>query len=430
MASTANTPGSAYDDVCVTGLGFILPGAESVASAWRHLAQGDPQISRLPPELSARSGIHGGGRISDFDYRRHLPDLPDNFAKRYSRDILMVLAAVENARRDAGLDGPDGAGPDRTGIVASSARGPAEWWYQIASGEDLGTDWPPVSPDRAILASLAGTPATLSAIRLGARGLVTTVSNACVGGHQAVALAGDQIRRGAADVMYVIGYDLPLVPPVFQVYAAPGSTVLSREPEVTRAVKPYDRRRDGFVLGEGAVVMVLENERHARARGARPYAALRAAHSVNEAAHATRMDLSGRATAAMIGELLDAAGRDPGDLDYICGHGTATRYNDAAESRALAHLYGEERSQWPPLGSNKPIFGHLLGAAGLLNCAAVALMLRRQCLAPTANCEEADPECDHDHVTEGPRPAVLDTAMSLAFAIGSQSSAVLLERAA
>ncbi|PJE94915.1 beta-ketoacyl synthase [Streptomyces carminius] len=429
MENTARNAATKYEAVRITGLGFLLPGADTVTAVWRHLSEGNSQLGPIPAELGGTTGVFSAGRVTGFDHRDYLTDLPDNFTKRYSRDILLAMSAVENARSDAGLDTADAVAPDRMGVIASSARGPAEWWYQAASGHDLGTTWPTVTPDRAIFASLPGTPATLSAIRIGAQGLVTTVSNACVGGHQALALAADQIERGAADVMYVIGYDLPLVPSVLQVYSAPGSTVLSQERDARRAVKPYHKDRDGFALGEGAVVVVLESETHARARGTAGYAALRAAHSINEAAHATRMDLSGRSTARMMAELLDTAGRRPGAVDYICGHGTATRYNDVCESRALSHLYGERRSLWPPIGSNKPIFGHLLGGAGLLNCAAVALMLWRQCLAPTINSEEPDPECAHDHVAEGARPARLRSAVSLAFAIGSQSSSVLLEAA-
>jgi 3-oxoacyl-[acyl-carrier-protein] synthase II len=429
MSRSDRVTGTTFEDVVITGLGFVLPGADTPEGVWRHLSEGESQLSALPSVISGSTGIHGGGRLGDFDHTPYLPDLPDNFAKRYSREILVVLSAVQNAARDAALAGDGALDPLRTGVVASCSRGPVEWWSQTAAGTTWDPARPPVSPAQAVFASLAGTPASLSAVRLGARGLVSTVSNACVGGHQALGIAAGEIQRGAADVMFVVGHELPLVPEVLQVYSASGTSVLSRDTDPKRAVKPYDIRRDGFALGEGAVVAVLERRSHAEARRAQVYAALRSVHSVSEAAHATRMDLTGRSTAQLMAETLDAIGAAAGELDYICGHGTATRYNDLAESRALNHLYGPRRGDWAPLGSIKPVYGHLLGAAGLLNCAALALTLKRQCLVPTINCETVEPECDHDHVAEGARPAQPRLVMSLAFAIGSQSSALVLEAA-
>ncbi|MEG9516365.1 hypothetical protein LZ318_22065 [Saccharopolyspora indica] len=406
---------------------MILPNADGPEPAWQHLAGGASQIGTVPDAVAGHTGIRVAGRLGDFDHREHLPDLPDNFVKRYGREILVVLSAVENARRDSGLERAALA-PERTGVIASSARGPVEWWSQVRSGTALDDRWPVLSRGSGIFASLPGSPAALSAIRLNAQGFVTTYSNACIGGHQAIGTAAEQIQHGRADVVFVIGHEMPVVPEIFQIYSAPGSAVLSREVDPARAMKPYSADRDGFALGEGAVVLVLEHAAHAAARNARCYAGIRAVHTVNEAGHATRMDLSGARTARMVDEVAAAAELSVRDLDYICGHGTATRYNDLAEVRAVRLLYGDGDA--PPLGSVKPIFGHLLGAAGVLNCAALAMMLQRQRIVPTANCSNVDPECGGDHVAEGVRAAALRSVLSLAFAIGSQSSAVVMEAVA
>ncbi|WP_435120904.1 beta-ketoacyl-[acyl-carrier-protein] synthase family protein [Amycolatopsis thermoflava] len=422
--------------VVITGLGFVLPGAESRDDVWRTLRDGVSQIDVLPAELTrdvpAGSVSRVGARVRNFDHSKHVPDLPDAFTKRYSREILMVLSAVEQARRDADLTvGDSVTEPQRVGVIGSSSRGPVEWWSQTARGGALDPENPPIDLDQAIFASLPGSPATLSAIRLGAQGTVTTLSNACVAGHQSIAFAVQALRAGQADVMILVGHETPFVPEMLRLYSSPSAGVLSRaQGDPRQTIKPYDRRRDGFAFGEGAVAMVLETRAHAERRQRQPYAAIGSAVSLNEAGHATRMDLSGRFTADLIGKAATAAGHPAADLDYICGHGTATRYNDLAESRALRLVYGGDRAGWPPLGSIKPVFGHLLGASGLLNCAAVALMVRNQCLVPTINCVEVDPECDHDHVQEGARPAVVNRALSLSFAIGSQSSAVALEKVA
>ena len=207
-----------------------------------------------------------------------------------------------------------------------------------------------------------------------------------------------------------------------------GEGVLSPEASVpAQAIRPYHRARAGMALGEGSLVLCLERESSARARGARIYANLLSHVALNEANHPTTMDLTGKVTADVFQTALDAAGRDAAEVGYFCGHGTATRYNDLAESRAVRELYpGRRPGALPPIGSVKPIYGHTLGLAGVVNVAATALMLAHQRLAPTINLTEVDPECDQDHVADGPRDTPLDVAVSLAFALGSQTSVAVL----
>lgn len=174
-------------------------------------------------------------------------------------------------------------------------------------------------------------------------------------------------------------------------------------------------------------MLCLERADAAARRGARVYARVLGCRHLNEAAHPTRMDMSGRQAAALITGLLESVGRTPEQVGYVCGHGTATRYNDLAESRALGHVYDARGLPRPPLGSVKPVYGHLLGAASVVNLAATALMLRHQVLCLTLNCADPDPECDHDHVAEGPRSGPVGLALSLSFALGSQCSAAALE---
>ncbi|MEU0468839.1 beta-ketoacyl-[acyl-carrier-protein] synthase family protein [Amycolatopsis sp. NPDC006131] len=419
--------------VHITGMGFVLPGATGKDAVWRTLSAGESQIRVLPVQFANRPGTARavGARVSDFDHHEHLPDLPGGHAKRYSREILMVLAAVEQAWSDAGLTrAGEGVDPNRIGLLGSCSRGPIEWWAGPTAAADPA--YPRLDVDHAIFASLPGTPATLSAIRLGARGMVTTFSNACVGGHQALGYARDLLLAGKADVIVVVGYETPFVPEMLQLYSSPTSGVLSRaEGDPRTTIKPYDRHRDGFAFGEGAVALVLEAEESVRRRSGTAYAELGPVVSINEAAHATRMDLTGKTTADMMRRAVEEAGIPAADIGYVCGHGTATRYNDLAESRAMRLVFPDGGGRGaPPLGSIKPVFGHLLGASGVLNCAATALMLSRQQLVPTINCVDVDPECDHDHVVEGTRSVSMEHAMSLSFAIGSQSSAAVLGVAA
>lgn len=413
------------DSVVVTGIGTVLPGTRSVQEFWHNISGGHSQVAPLTRFDAAAAGlpVYSAAELGDFDHRPYLPGLADNHAAKYSREILVAMSASAQARDDAGLDAGD-TDPRRTGIVMSSSRGPLSWWRNALTG----TDPDPFGDKGAMFRGMAGCPASLTAIHLQAQGLVTTVSSACVGGHQAIGLALRELRAGSADVMFVGGHEFPIVAEVAACYRAMGNGVLSAErDDPARAVRPYSADREGFALGEGAVVLCLERASTAAARGATPYAEILSVASFNEAGHATTMDLSGKVTASVVEAALEEAGRSPREVDYFCGHGTATRYNDIAESRALRALYPDASpAELPPISSNKPIYGHTFGLAGVINIAATSLMLRHQTLAPTINLTRPDPECDHDHVAEGSRAADLRLAVSLSFAFGSQTSVATL----
>lgn len=419
-----------HDPIVLTGIGCALPGTPDVHAFWNHVSTGTSQVSRLErPEFTAAGlPVHAAAQLDDFDAATRLPDLLPAHAAKYNRDILATMAAVTDALKDAGIARGQIA-PERMGIVQSSSRGPLSWWREtITAGP--GQD-PYAGKATAMFRGLAGCPATLSAIGVGARGLVTTVSSACVGGHHAIGIALRELRSGSADVVLAGGHEFPIAPEVARCYLALGDGVLSPEADdPAGAVRPYDRDRRGFALGEGAMTLCLERESSARERGARIYARILGHRALNEAHHATSMDLVGDVTASVVAGVLENAGRKPEEIGYVCGHGTATRYNDIAESRALRRLLPHhDDAGLPPHGSNKPVYGHTFGMAGIINVAATSLMLHHQRLARTANHLNPDPECDHDHVAEGPRDTEIDLAVSLSFAFGSQTSVMALERA-
>ncbi|GAB2688170.1 beta-ketoacyl synthase [Kitasatospora kifunensis] len=414
-----------HEAVVVTGIGVMLPNTTTVEEFWGNISGGRSQIGRLTRFDGDEHGlpVYSAAEIGTFDHRSFLPELRDNHAAKYTREILIAMSAVEQARQDAGLD-IGYHDPRRIGVLMSSSRGPFAWWQRVLTGEEPGA----FGDKGAMFRGLPGCPASLSAIYTGAQGLVSTVSNACVGGHQAIGLALRELRSGSADAMLVGGHEFPIVPEVAKCYAAMGGGVMSTERDhPSRAVRPYSADREGFALGEGSVVVCLERESVARARGARIYAEVLEARTFNEAAHATSMDLTGKLTASFVQDLLADAGRTAEEVGYYCAHGTATRYNDLAESRAMRALYPERRlGQLPPISSNKPIYGHTFGIAGIINVAATSLMLHHQRLAPTINLSTRDPECDHDHVFEGARDTEFDLAVSLSFAFGSQTAVVAL----
>ncbi|MFF2650227.1 beta-ketoacyl-[acyl-carrier-protein] synthase family protein [Streptomyces sp. NPDC058045] len=427
-SSRTLSPGPS-DAIVLTGIGCVLPGTPDVHAFWDHVSTGTSQVTRLErPEFEAAGlPVHAAAQLGDFDTAGRLPDLSPAHAAKYNRDILATMAAVEDALKDSGLD-RDRIAPERISVIQSSSRGPLSWWRDTITA--------PPEPDpyagkaSAMFRGLTSCPATLAAIGIGARGLVTTLSSACVGGHHAIGLALRELRAGSADVVLAGGHEFPVIPEIARCYLGLGDGVLSPEADdPASAVRPYDAGRRGFALGEGAMTLCLERESSARARGARIYARVLGHRALNEAGHATSMDLVGDVTASVVRGVLDEAGRKPEDIGYVCGHGTATRYNDIAESRALRRLLPRhDDADLPPHGSNKPVYGHTFGMAGIINVAATALMLHHQRLARTANHLSPDPECDHDHVADGPRDAEFDLAVSLSFAFGSQTSVMALER--
>jgi 3-oxoacyl-[acyl-carrier-protein] synthase II len=411
--------------VVVTGMGVILPGAYNKESFWEHLKNGESQIGPITRFNTDNFPIKLAAEINDFDYKKYLPDLDPRLVKNYNLETLVLMAAMEEARKDALLT-KNSIDPSKVGFIDSSSRASLSWWEhawkRYYETKDLSTF------DRyAVLTSMSSNPTNLTAIANNIQGFVTTISAACVGGHHAVSLCYQAIRKGRAEVMYAGGHEFPILKPLMTMYSDPQSRVMSIDTNAKKAMKPYDKNRDGFILGEGAVVICLESYEHAIKRGAKIYSEILGTLSYNEADHAMRMDLTGKKAATGIQKLLKISKRELIDIDYFCGHGTATRNNDYAESKAMKVLYNDVPvSRWAPVGSIKPIYGHTFGAAGLINIAATSLMIKEQTLCPTINIETVDPDCDHDHISEGARKTRLRFAISLAFAIGSQSSFISL----
>lgn len=415
--------------VVITGIGVILPGAMNVIDFWRNLRDGISQIDFIKKFSTEGFPIKVAAELGEFDYQKFLPHLNPNHAKYYNRETLAIMSAVEEARRDADL-GKSQVAPSKIGFIDSSSRGSLAWWEEAWTKYHNNPNDKEIFNRYTVLTSMASAPTTLTAIYANIQGFVTNISAACVGGHHAISLCYQAIRKGRAEIMYAGGHDFTILKPVMAMYSDPESRVMSLEKDnPKKAIRPYDKKRDGFILGEGAVALCLERREHAIARGANIYAEVLGHLSYNEASHAMKMDMTGEKAGRGLKHLLKISKKDPEDIGYICGHGTATHNNDLAESRAVRIMYGDiPASKWAPVGSIKPIYGHTFGAAGIINVAATALMLKNQTLAPTINHDEPDPECNHDHIGgEKPRQVKnFHTAVSMAFSIGSQSSFISL----
>jgi 3-oxoacyl-[acyl-carrier-protein] synthase II len=263
---------------------------------------------------------------------------------------------------------------------------------------------------------------------LGTRGPCTTVSTACAAAGNAIGDALRLIQRGEADVVITGGTEAPFCRISLAGFGA-AHTLSQRNDEPTRASRPFDAGRDGFVMAEGAAILVLESEKHARARGARVYGQVAGYSMTADAAHITAPAPDGLGRIEGMRLAIADAGLRPEDIGYINAHGTSTPLNDKDESQVIRRLWGETGATPPPTSSTKSVTGHLLGAAGAVEGVACLLAINRGILPPTINYEQPDPECDLDYVPNVARPAQIHAALSNSFGFGGQNAIIVMTAA-
>jgi len=367
--------------------------------------------------LAKTSGVADGiAACADFE-----PDsaMTAKEARRSDRFTQLAVAAAAQATAEANV--PDGVDPDRLGMLVGTGVGglitlenEARNFIEGGEREVSPLFVPMMMPNAA---------AGMIALRLGAHGPGFSVSSACATGGHAIGEAMRMIHRGEADVVVAGGTEAALTGLCLAAFKRMGA--LSRE----GVSRPFDAERDGFVMGEGAAILVLEREEHARARGAKVFGRIVGYRASNDAFHMTQPDEQGRgATAAMKGALADADA-SPTDVGYINAHGTSTPFNDKIESLAIRGVFNGANTP-PPVSSTKSHIGHLLGAAGAVEALVCLEAVRRGVLPPTINYETPDPECDLDYVPEGPREAPgLEVAISNSFGFGGQNACLAVGRA-
>jgi 3-oxoacyl-[acyl-carrier-protein] synthase II len=367
--------------------------------------------------LKKKSGIADGvGACVDFD-----PEVAMSAkeARRSDRYTQLAVAAAVQAAEEAGL--PDGVDPQRLGVLVGTGVGglttlqnECQAWLEGGDRAVSPHFVPMMMPNAA-----AGT----IAMRLGAQGPGFSVSSACATGGHAIGEATRMIVRGEADAVVAGGTEAALTGLCIAAFKRMGA--LSRE----GVSRPFDAERDGFVMGEGAAVLVLEREDHARARGAEILARIAGYGASNDAFHITQPDPDGRGAKDAMRATLADAGAAPGDVGYINAHGTSTPFNDKIETIAIKQVFNGSASP-PPVSSTKSHIGHLLGAAGAVEALVCVEAVRRGVLPPTINYEQPDPECDLDYVPEGPREAPgLELALSNSFGFGGQNACVAVAKA-
>lgn len=335
----------------------------------------------------------------------------------------IALAASEEARRDAALEIHDG-NRDRIGAVIGTAIGGIGTLFeQLQVFNERGPLR--VSPFLVPM-MIPDTGGGMIAINLGIRGPNMAVVTACATGTNAIGEAAEVIRRGQAEVMFAGGSEAAIVP-----IAMAGLNVMTalsmQNDEPARASRPFDLHRDGFVMGEGAAVLVLESLEHARERRVPILAEFSGYGTTNDAYHISAPAENGAGAALCMRAALDDARLETGDIDYINAHGTSTPLNDKSETAAIKTVFGE-RAYNIPISSTKSMTGHLLGASGALEAVICVKALQTQSAPPTINYETPDPDCDLDYVPNSARSMKIDTVMSNSFGFGGHNASIILSR--
>jgi 3-oxoacyl-[acyl-carrier-protein] synthase II len=404
-------------DPVISGIGALTPLGLSAPATWRELVAGRSGVGPVTRFDASELPVRIAGEVKGFD-----PEalLGTKRMRRSARVSQLAVAAAREAAADAGLDLTDR--PDRTGVLVNAAVPGAPETERAV--RDLAGGGPRAVSPYFVPSTIPNMPACEVAIDLGVHGPVSSSALACASGTYALLEARRWILSGEADVVLAGGADAAVTASIFAGLVRMGP-LSERNDDPESASRPFDADRDGFVFGEGAVMLVVESAAHAAARGARSYGTVAGGALTSDAFHISAPQPSGADAARAISLALERAGIAPAELDYICAHGTATRANDAAETRAIRTALGAAADR-VPASSPKSMTGHLIGAAGALSVMTCLLAMRDCVIPPTANLHTPDPECDLDYVPLTARPATVRTAVANAFGFGGQNCVVVL----
>lgn len=406
--------------VLITGIGAVTPIGHGSDGLWQGVRRGRSAVRRITRFDAEPFPSRIAAEIESFDPR----DFVDaRRVRRLDRFAQLALAATLMALTDAGLT--PGGTPADAGIYLGTALG------GVAYAEEQHARFLPdglraVSPLLAV-AVYGGAAAANIAIELGLTGPNVTNANSCAAGTIAIGEAFHTVRAGRAALLLAGGAEAPLAPLTFGAFALIRALSTAND-DPPRASRPFDRRRDGFVMAEGAAVLVLEEYEHAVQRGAHAYAEVLGYGTTTDAYHMTAPLPSGEQAARAIALALQDAGVRPSHLDYINAHGSATPLNDRTETLAFKRALGEAATA-VPISGTKGLHGHALGASGAIEAAICALIFRHNWLPPTTNLEDPDPDCDLNYLRDAGLDRRVQTVLTTSFGFGGINAALVLGRA-
>jgi 3-oxoacyl-[acyl-carrier-protein] synthase II len=404
----------------VTGLGAITPIGNDAETFWRSLVAGTSGVATISSYDASGEEVRIAAEVKGFDPATWI-DFKQ--ARRMSRFSQLAVAAAAQAIADAGLHITD-ANRDEIGVIVNTGGGGI---VDMANGERtfLEQGGKRVSPFMVPMLSPSMAACQIS-IQNHLRGPVIASVAACASGVQALIDAQRLIEHGDADVVIAGGTESAIIPVAFAALANMGA-LSKRNDDPTGASRPFDAKRDGFVFGEGAAVLLIEAAEHAERRGARIIAEVAGGAMTGDAFHISAPDPTGNgATRAMLRALRDA-GVAPDEVDYVVAHGTSTPLNDVTETKAIHAAFGAHATRLA-VSSNKSMIGHTLGAAGAISALAAVCSIRDGMIPPTINYETPDPACDLDYVPNTARKAAVRTAIVNGFGFGGQNAVAVFRR--
>lgn len=402
--------------IVITGMGAVAPIGVGVTAYWNNLIEGKCGIGPLTRLDTANLPVQIGGEVRDFNPEQFIPKMDVGKMARFTQ---LAYAAAGEALSDSGVE----IDPYRTGLTMGTAmNGVAE----ISQTQDAYTRTGRKVSPRFVPKVLGNMAACQIAIAHNIQGPSFTLNTACSSGLDAITLAVMLLRNGTADVMLAVGGESIACPPVISSLAT--SNALSRNnDDPLHACRPFDRKRDGFVMGEGGGALVLETEEHALARGARIYGEVLGCGNNNDAYHITAPRPHGEGGARCMQLALEDAGLAPEQIGYVNAHGTSTPVGDTMECDAIRTVFGDYAARLP-VSSTKGATGHLMGAGGITEVIACVLGIRDGVLPPTLNVTDPDPACGLDCVPLVARQKTYDIAMSNALGFGGQNASIIVGR--
>jgi 3-oxoacyl-[acyl-carrier-protein] synthase II len=406
--------------VAVTGIGVVTPVGIGVPAMWESLVSGRSGIRPITSFDTTDYPVRFGGTIDEFDPST---SLDTKEARRMSRFQQFACVAADEAMADAGLTRMDGEESERCGVIVGSGIGGLRLMEEQA--EILRERGPSRVSPMLVAGMIVDLAAGHISIRYNLRGINYAVVSACATGNHAIGEAFEVIRRGSADVIVAGGFDAGITPLGLAGFCA-ARALSTRNDDPQRASRPFDAERDGFVMGEGGGVLVLEEWEHAIARGARIHAEVIGYGATADAYHMTAPAPDGNGARRAMQLAIKQAGILPSDIGYVNAHGTSTELGDAAETGAIREVFGPDA---PPVSSTKSMTGHLLGGAAALEAVACVRALETGILPPTINYETPDPACDLDYVPNVARTTNPTIALSNSFGFGGHNASIILRRA-
>lgn len=405
--------------VSVTGLGLFTPLGRGADASFEALCLGKSGIRQVPEGHALEDSIDIAGFAPALEASEVLPPAEGRLVDRF---VLMALAAADDALTEAGIAPGRDADPERIAVVVSSGAGGLTT-FEAQTQERVRRGRTAVSPFL-LPGMLPNMAAARIAIKYGLRGYSSAITTACAAGAHSIAEGFRLIRHGDADVVVCGAAEAPLNPTSTLAFKHAKALAYGWE-DPAAASRPFDQRRNGFVLGEGGAVLVLERAADADARGAAAWADLIGWGATTDAFRPTTPRPDGAGAAACMRRAIGSAGLSPSEIAHVNAHGTSTKLGDVAEAKAIREVFGAHA---PAVNGTKSLTGHLLGGAGAAEAAFTCLAVAQQLIPPTHNLDKVGVDCELDHVRRTPRHAAIAAALSNSFAFGGQNVSLLFAR--